>query len=303
MTTETPKSIAEVLRPRAQLVAEMIAKRVEKENQWTGYTADEELNAELRDDGRGGKFVKFWRKEKPLAGMDFWNITLKDTVKVSLGEKIETKDDKEREERYQGKVVVPEGVEYKQDISHTFQKTTSLSEAVKFGAEIAVAVKATAEYSGIGGSVELAAKISAEYDKNMGETKTVSDTITRTLDFTEPGVYTWEALRTVEDLEREITATTSFEHSIHFFDERDIDGGDDPHKPRFLSYEWRSLEEFISAACGLAPSNVALYHAFKDTKPEREEMEKMRNSGFGTISYIAHYENVNNQDITIKKEV
>ena len=301
-------SIAEVLRPRAQHIAELVSKRVSTDNQWYGYDG-EELEGELRDDGRGGVFATYWRKttpDFPKAVIGFSGITLKDVLKVSVGEKVgselaDTED--EREERYQGKIVIPEGVDYKQDITHTFQKTTSLSEAVKLGAELAVKATANASYAGIGGSVELAAKITAEYDKTAGETKTMSDTITRSIDFSEPGTYTYEAVRTVDDFEREITATTDFDHTIYLIDERDKDGGRSDRGPRLYDYEWRSVEEFLSVAQGLSPSNVALYYQFINNKATDEEVSAIKTSGYGTVSYIAHYNNVKRQDITISKKV
>lgn len=310
---EKPKSLTEVLEPRARLIAEIIANRIDKDNLWTGYTKTEPLEGELRETPSGEKFVQYWRKvtpEYPRAVISFDNINLKDVVSVKVGEKIvtrnelggQTENNDEREERFEGKVVVPEGVEYKQDISHTFQKTTSLSEAVKLGAEAAVKATVKAEYEGIGGSLELAAKITAEYDKTMGEGETVSDTITRTLDFTKPGTYTYEAVRTIEDFEREITATTNFDHGVHFLDERAEDGSERRDEPRFIDYGWRSLEDFLAVAQGLAPNNEAMYHAFQAHRANEEEVGEIKHNGYGTVSYIAHYNSVKHQDITIKKE-
>lgn len=301
MTTETPKSIDEVLKPRARLVAEMVAQRADKESVWTGYVADEELNAELRDDHKGGKFVHFSRKGNQRAVMIFWGVTLKDVKDITVNEPVPVNINVE--ERFRGEITVADGTTFSQRVSHTFSKTTSLSEAIKLGAEASVKATVGAEYAGISGSLELAAKITAAYEKNWGKSETTSDTVEQTITVDKAGTYEYEAVRSLDNMQRDIIATTSFSHSIAFIDERAIDGSDRDDMPRFLRYEWRSLEEFIAVAQGLATSDTALYHQFKDNKPNLEEIKSLRDSGCGTVQYTAEYDHITNQDIEIKKEV
>ena len=298
--TATTKSIAEVLKPRAKFIAQMIAERADKESLWTGYKVDEELDGELRDDGRGGVFATYWRKGAPQAIINFDGITLKDVQDITVGHPDVIRGDVE--ERFEGKIEVAEGATYSQKITHTFSKTTSLSEAVKIGAEASVKATLGAEYAGVSGSLELAAKITAAYEKNWGKSETVSDTIDQTINVDKPGVYEYEAVRSLDNVQRKITATTSFSHGIYFLDERSIDGSGRPDVPRFLGLEWKSLEEFISVAEGIATSDKTLYYQFVANKPSAEDIEKIRNSGRGEVSYISEYDNIKHQDITIKKK-
>lgn len=300
---EQPKSIVEVLRPRAQLVAELITKRITKNNLWTGYTEDEELAAELRDNGRGGKSVHFSRKktkEYPQAVIVFDDIELTGVKDITVGEPNIAK--KEEEERDGGTIVVAEGTNFKEDISHTFSKTTNLSQAVKVGAEASVKATVGAEYAGVKGSLEVAAKISTEYNRQWGEGETTTDTVNKTLDFQKPGTYTYEAVRSLEKIDRKITATTSFAHDIHFLDEHAADGTDKREEERFIDLYWSSFETFIAVAQGLESTSFDLYHAFMHDKITSDQAEALKASGNGTVEYVATYDNVKHQDITIKKE-
>ena len=302
MTTESGKiSLFEANRPRAQLIAAHCAKRLANPGLWAGYTAAEPLEGELRSANQ----INYWRRSSPHAVLVFWRPTLTDIKEVDWGEPITL--ERNVVERYSSTLRIEKAVHYTDTISHTFSKTRSLLEAAKVGAEVAIKAGLEAEYAGVKGSLEVSAKITAEYSRQWGTTEVQSDTVTRNLDVQGPISLDYEAVRSLDKMQRQITSRADFSYSIGLIDET----GAGVNPPR-IYLVWQSWEEFLAVVNRLAPhyrtvgpqgrervEETPLYREFMDQPLSAEEITELTKPSDAEVSFLVEYDNVVSQDIKI----
>lgn len=290
------QSLIEANKSRAILIATACARRAERAGHvgaWNGYQASEGLDGILvRDD-----ILRYARPGHDDPNGDFANIffhepKLSDTVNVDWGE--EKHIEKDVIERYSSHVHKVKGVRFDEKISHTFSKTTSLQEAFKVAIE--ESEKFGVSESGI--SAEVALKLSAEYSRQWGESDTHSDTSERELELDKDfeGDIHYDAVRSIDKVERKITAVTNMDYRIGF-----VSGPIIPPENRpYYNYEWTSLDEFISVGRGFAAADKAMYAAFMAYPLTQGEIDAIKDAGKQNVEYLVHYDNVNSQDIEIK---
>ena len=296
------ENLVEVNRGRAQLIAALCAMRLPAPNLWSGYMQDEQLEGELRRETQ----IHYWRKDNPMAVLVLENPTMHNIKEVDWGDEVITQNNVV--ERYKDSIHIGKDVEYDEEVSHTFSKTRSLLDQAKVGAEAAIRGLVGGEYAGAKAEVEVSAKITAEYSRQWGEQDQTTDTITRDIKVHGPIDLEYEAVRSIDRAQREITAKTDFEYAIGLIDE--TGAGENP--PR-IYYWWESFLEFMSVVEGTAPrtkdrdrgdgviitEDVPMYNEFRDIPLLNHQIHQLKNTPTGKTTFTVEYDNVIGQKINI----
>ena len=285
--------------PRALLFAKHNVSRLDRHGDagvWSGWTPDEGLVGELILDD----LMRYKRPNTTRDGRDpnfavlfFQNPQLIDIKEIEWGDPIVV--DSNVIERYSDVIRNKTAASYEETVSHTFSKTKSLLEAAKVGAEVAIKAAVGAEYSGVKASVEVSAKISAEYSRQWGETTTQTDSIERKLSVPANTNLTYEVIRSVDKIQRKIKARSDFEYSCSFVSGPNIPPENHPQ----LKLDWSSWAEFVSVAKGFAATDKDLYHLYQDYPISPDDLVELEKPSAQEIEFIASYDNVTSQKITI----
>ena len=204
---------------RAILIANAITQRLgDQAGEWIGYNPDEGLEGILVKDN-------LLRYNRPGHNSDaaqnyalifFHEPKLADIKQVDWGEYNPVQ--KDIIERATSSIDKIKGVDFKQTVSHTFSKTTSMAQAFKIGAEVAVKAYFKASYSGVEGGAEISAKLTAEYERRWGSEETHTDTLQQEIELPPDveGKITYEAVRSIDKMERHIKATSNIDYGISY---------------------------------------------------------------------------------------
>ena len=294
------QSLIDANMPRAAMVAELCADRMSRVGRggaWDGYRASEGLEGVLVQDG----LMRYARPGTGAPGypefavLFFRGPKLTDIKEVDWGEEIPVKQDVI--ERHKSSIQKIKGVEYDDTISHTFSKIVTLTQAFKIGAEIAIKAFFKASYSGVEGGAEISAKLTAEYSRQWGETEEHTDTVTRHLRLPpefEADIH-YEAVRSVDKVQRQIKAVSNMDYDISFVSGPLVPPANHP----LIEMNWGSLEEFISVGKGFAAADKAMYGEFMDKKLTPDEIERLRALGEQSVEFMTNYDKVNSQEIRI----
>lgn len=285
-------SLVAALQDRAQLVASTLAFKMKDPGIWGDYAYGEELVGELRFDN----FLHYHRKTQPSAIVVFRNIQMCDIKQVDWGEAKVIESNVV--ERHRNHFRFNQPLNFKRTLSHTFSKTKSLLEQAKVGAEASIKASVGAEggMAGVKATLEVSARIYAEYQRHWGESSTQSDTASLEISGVGPVEWEYEAVRSVDKTQRLIRAHTDFTHTVELIDER---MGIMPNgRPYFLK-QARSWEEFLMTCKGFSASDKTFYHDFIDSPLCEGEMEQLSAPSLGIIEFMVEYDNVLSQDISI----
>ena len=293
------QSLIDANMERAILIAQLCSYRMDRAGRggaWHAYHPSEGLEGILVKDDLL-RYARPGTGDPDFAVLFFHEPRLTDIKKIDWGEAISV--EKDVIERYVGKIDKIKGVGYDETITHTFQEVITLLQAFKIGAEIAVKAFFEASYAGVKGGAEISAKLSAEYSRQWGDEKTHTDTASRHLtllpEFDEDLEY--EAVRSIDKEQRHIKATATMDYHISFVSGPNI-------APEFHPYyeqNWGSIEEFISVGKGWAAADKAMYGEFMDLKLAPDEIEKVQVLGEQSVEFETNYQNVNSQEIHIRK--
>ena len=283
---------------RAILIAMICASRLDAagiDTAWKHYHPSEGLIGELRAD----TLIQYMRPKSVDDGENYTRIffdtpRLTDVETVDFGE--ETPIHKDVIERFTEPIEKIKGIGYEDTIQHTFSKTTSLQEAFKVGAELAVKTYFKGSYAGIEGGAEVSAKLTAEYSRQWGNTETQSDTVTRHISLPEDfeGKVNYEAVRSVDKVQRKITADSNLDYKIEF-----VSGP----KPEPVHWIWEGLDEFLQVIQGRASTTHAGYYQFTSPHTFRDVqiLDDLVTSGKQSVEFLVDYDNVQSQEIRIVK--
>lgn len=294
------QSLIEANKPRAIAIAVILSQRAESSGRagaWHGYDRREGLDGVLvRDD-----ILRYARpgydngNDSEFATLFFHEPKFTDTVNIDLGEEKHLEQDVI--ERYKSSITKIKGVEYDDKIQHTFSKTKTLQEAFKVAAEAAIKTSFEAGAEGVKAGAEVSLKISAEYSRQWGESETHTDTVERTLvlpaDF--EGDIEYEAIRSLDKVERTVKVTANADYRIGFVSGPVIP----PDNRPYYDHVWESIDELISVGRGFAAADKTMYQAFMNNKLTQDEIDEIRKLGEQSVEFIAKYDNVNYQKITI----
>ena len=157
------QSLIDANMQRAILIAQACSYRLDrvgKKSAWSAYHASEGLEGKLVQDTLL-RYVRPGTDGNDFALIFFRNPKLTEPEKVDWGEPIPI--EKNDIERYSSKISKIKGVGYDDTIEHTFSKLTTLQQAFKVGAELAIKAFFKASYGGVEGGAEVSAKLTAEY--------------------------------------------------------------------------------------------------------------------------------------------
>ena len=205
-------------------------------------------------------------------------------------------------ERYGGTIEITAGVTFDDSVSHTFTKTRTLLETAKVGAELAV--KAYAEVYGEAGmegmkaggkaGLEVSAKITGEYQRQWGGGETESNTVSRHINVVGPAKLQYEAVRSLDKQQRQMTGQVNFSHTVELLDE--TGAGERPPKTQVV---WPSLLEFLAVARGIAPMDRAMAREFHASPISEAKRDEIAEPSAEEVSWLVDYDNVRNQDIKV----
>ena len=282
-------SLIQANKNRAILIASAVSRRISYNNEWTGYNKTEGLDGELVRDN-----VMLYNRPGHRGGgrdalVHFIDPVLIEVKELDWGEPIVIESNVQ--ERVRETINNNKPVDIEQEVSHTFSKTTTMSEAFKVGAELAVKVSAEEGMDGFKASEEVSVKLTAEYNRQWGESQTQTDTVTQKLHFPANTDVEYEAVRSIDKEQRKITAKCNFNYKIWVISA--------PGEPPLVDLEWKSLEEFISVAKGFASREHAGYDLFINNPLSQEEVDAILAPSDKTISWLVEYDNVQSQKITI----
>ena len=282
-------SLIDANKKRATLIADAVSKRLPIQNEWTGYTQGEGLSGELVRDN-----VMLYNRPNHRGGgrdalLHFVDPVLTEIKEVDWGEPITLESNVQ--ERYTDVIKNDSAASYDEEVSHTFSKTRTLSQGFKIGAELAIKTTAGVEYSGVKAGVEVSAKLSAEYNRQWGEEETTTDTIKRMLHVPANTDVQFEAVRSIDKQQRNITAKCDFDYKIMFVSA--------PGDPPLVLLEWGSLEEFLSVARGFASATHAGYDLFINNPLTDAEIDAILAPSDKTVNWLVEYDNIQSQRITI----
>ncbi len=277
---------------RAILIAGLIAHRLDMKgvrSAWHNYFPQDGLDGQLRTDTLI-QYQRFNDDRDAYTRLFFHNPKLTEVETVDWGEEVSL--EKNVIERFSEPIEKVKGVAYEDTINHTFSKTTTLQEAFEIAAKIAIETYFKASYSGVEGGAKVSAELSAKYSKQWGESTTQTDSVERhiSLPADYEGKVMYEAVRSLDRVQRRITATSNMDYKIEF-----VSGP----KPEPVHATWETLDEFLEVARGYASSTHDLYDVFIDNPISDIEVDAIRKAGVQSIEFLAEYENVQTQEIRI----
>lgn len=288
-------NIVKANQKRAELIAELVMGRVLARE---GFYGDAEWRNWDPKDGLVGirdapATFSYRMKDVEPCAIQFRDSKLTDIKSLKLGKPIvvSSKDP----EYYGGSVNNPTDVSVKKEVSHTFSKTISEQQGVKAGAE--ASVKVSANFEGIGG--EVAAKIYAEYQKQWGTSETTTDTVSEEWTFPPHTSVEYEAVREVDNMKRKVWAHADFTYFVRL-----IAGpkGTPPQAMPPPVFDWLDWNTLYTVMIGEAPVNYPLYDLFMDTPLTKKERKRLDAHNQHNVEFVAEYENVRRQEITIKNQ-
>ena len=269
---------------RANLIGEMIIGRLVRHEEWIGATSWGKWNKKQGLEGiRFAPAVLIYQvKDCPTSFIYLRDPELINVESLDLGDpSILRRHDPEIESDF----ITNDGdAPFKRTVSKTFSKIKTLSQGFKIGAE--ESLKATASFEGFGG--EIAAKLTQEYSQTWGETETQSNTVTEELTVPAHSRIDYEASREVVDMEREVKAYADFTYFVRIV-------ADD----QFVLHDTK-WEDLKSIMLGEAPANYPLYELFRQYPLSKQERKRLLSNNQHNIKFMAEYQNVNKQSISIK---
>lgn len=287
-----PVSLVDALKPRAIKIVSCITQRMPGHHEWANYHSDEGLSGVLRVNPPGGVFIEYTRPGHPHAKFLIWKPEMCDVIKIDRDEPkvIDAKDP----ERVVKEISIGAGTGLQTTLSHTFSKTTTLSQAVKAGAEATSKISAGGDVAGVKVSAEVGLKIYAEYSRTWGESETQSNTESQTLTINGPKIIRYEATRTLNTEERVIRALTDFDFDIALID--DLKGS--PQEPNRIDIG-TSWTDFKQTVRGLSPESYGFYHAFIANRLTPEQFEDLIKPPEYWVEFTVRYDSVVHQTINV----
>ena len=286
------QSLVDANRKRATMIADACASRLRRrgiETAWWGYDASQGLDGQLRTDTLI-QYQRYHDDPQNYTRLFFHNPKLTEVETVDWGEEIPI--EKNVIERFREPIQKVKGIAYEDTIEHTFSKTTTLQEAFEIAAKIAIETYFKASYSGVEGGAKVSAELSAKYSRQWGESTTTTNRVERhiSLPADYEGSILYEAIRSVDKVQRKIKATSNLDYKIEF-----ISGP----KPEPVHATWETLDEFLEVARGYASTTHALYDVFINDPITDAEVDAIKEAGIQTIEFLADYDNVQSQEINI----
>lgn len=286
-------NIVKANQKRAELIAELVMDRVFRRE---GFYGDSEWRNWDPKDGLVGRrdaplLFTYRMKDVEPCALIFRDPQLVDVKSLKLGKPVVLS--RKDPERYEGSISNDTDVSVRKTVSHTFSKTITEQEGIKVGAE--ASVKVSASFEGIGG--EVAAKVYAEYQRQWGESKTQSNTVSEEWTFPPHTSVDYSATREVNRMKRKVQAFADFTYFLKL-----IAGpkGTPPHAMPPPVFDWIDWGTLLSVMLGEAPVNTPLYGLFQEFPLTKKERKRLNARNQHNVEFVAEYENVRQQMIRIQ---
>lgn len=296
-----PLSAVEALRPRMQLVAQAMAERVYP-GAWEGYRATEPLLGRLTKDPQIGDantlIAEYRREQRPDAYLRLAWLTVIHVEEASRSK--ETVIGEQVIERRRYPIKLPAGVKETEEVEHTFEETTTFTDAytnaIKRAWEAGGKASISASYGGIGGAVEAFAKYgeTAESGRahNEGKTRLERDRVSRKFEVTGPVDFEVEAYRARQTVQRIITARADFDGKMYFFTGASIESGQ-ARVWEFTTYQ----SQFLPIARRIADDSIYGYQEFMDKPLSDAELDAIEAPLDALVQFPVVYDNVTVQSL------
>lgn len=279
------------LEPRARMIADILASRIPDPGPWAGYQRSEPLVGVLQRVGE----VKWMRHGQPSSSMTFGFLKVRGISAQAVGrdEVIST----DVLERHEDTFDLQKPVHYTEVLRHSFSRTMNVEEATEQAWKVSAKASFSAKYAGIGGSVEAAAEYGQKLSRRVGESVSVSDEITKTIDLQGPVSVRWIAERSTDTLLRKWEAVPDLDFKLYWV------GGNS-------AWEWSSFADvFVPAARGEAPVDQS-YSIFASSSDSHDLFERypvpdadiaLLQAPLATpIPFTAEYQVINRQSISAR---
>ena len=176
-------------------------------------------------------------------------------------------------------------IEYEEQIEHTFERTTSLAEAVAKAWEVSAKASLSIEYAGIKGALEVAGKYGETLNRQISQGDMERDRIQRTLKFTGPATFRLRAERSINRESRVVRAKADFDGKIYW-------------QTGQTAWEFTTFRtQFMAVAKRIADDGIYGYKEFmRDplTDAEIDALEKPSNKIF---EFVAEYDQITTQSL------
>ena len=161
--------LVEALRPRAQLVAEILGARIPNAGAWHGYGRVEPLRGVLQT-ADTVRWTRLGYGDQPMT-FGFLKVRGIDSEQSGIDQVISSNVVERHEHLYK----FDKPVKYTETLRHTFSKTTSVEQAAKQAWEVAAKVNFSVTYSGVSGGIEASAKYGQELSQRASDDVRVSE--------------------------------------------------------------------------------------------------------------------------------
>ena len=272
-------SLPQVLERRMSLVAQAMAERVDP-GAWIHYSADEGLVGRFTKPSSfgGAPTVEYYRKKEPRATIILGFLRMVDIKEEERGPALVIENN--IEERHVIDVSLKHAIHDVRKVEHSFERTTSFSEAAKKAWEVAAKASLSVEYAGIKGALEVSGKYGEELARQSGTSETTRDVISETFEFTGPIEFQIEAYRSRNREERVIKARCDFDGKIYF--------STGSTRWEFTTF----LTQFMPIAKGIADDSIYGYQEFMDKPMSDAEIAALEMASDKIIEFPVQYDNV-----------
>lgn len=227
-------NLVEVLKPRAALIGEILANRMNLPEasdynraghvyygggSWRNYKQSEGLNGVQVNENT----VHYRRPSNDKAVLAFTNIRPVSGEHQDYGP--EQVIDRNAQDHAEKEITLPAGATFDDTVSFTFSKTTSRLEAYKQSLRTAFEQSLRLTGSLVGAELKAQEELTADFERRYGNDETQSNTVSKHLTLKGPAHVVYRATRSIDRVQHEVTAALNYEHIVSMNDDVQISSG------------------------------------------------------------------------------
>ena len=271
-------NLVQALKPRAALLAELIASRAEARRigDWNGYSRKEGIEGVLETHNH----IRFWRPGHKNATIRFGSLQLISIVESHRSEPVVIKANIEERKLY--RFDFDKLIEYDEAVKHTFSKTITEQEAAKEAWKVGAKASIAVGFGPVKGSVEASAEYGRELNRQAGNSTTVSDEVTKSLKFKGPIHIELEAYRSHNTERKIITATADLDHTDYW---------ESTNAWGIITFDTYKTN-LIPVINGNGAESDSGFALFNNRMPTQEEVEELNKTTCGEFTFPVEYSNV-----------
>ena len=272
-------NLVDALHRRMALIAQAMADRVDSPGAWAGYHAAEKLVGRYtRPASLGGApTVEYHRLGAPEATVTLGFLEMTDIQEM---DRAVTVIEDNIEERHIIDVSLQHAIKDTRKVEHTFERTTSYSEAAKKAWEVAAKASLSIEYAGVKGALEVSGKYGEELTRQAGGSETTRDTISETIEFAGPIEFQMEAYRSRNREQAVVRARCDFDGKVYWQTWEE-------------AWEFTTFRtQFMPVAKRIAPDDIYGYTEFMRRPLSDAEIAELEAPSGKIVEFTVAYDNV-----------